>query len=56
MEKNEALIFIGFKKYFKNKGYNRTTEFDGFEKNHYEIDKDTLETKEYIVAIDALKF
>lgn len=28
MDENEALTFVGFKKYFCNKGYGHTCEFD----------------------------
>lgn len=55
MRENEAIEFVGYKKYFKNSGYAWTTAYDGFEDHKYEYDEENT-AKERIVAIDALHF
>ena len=40
MDHNEAIEFIGYKKYFKNKGYAWTCEYDGKEALEYEFDSE----------------
>lgn len=39
MNENEAIEFIGYKKYFKNRGYACKTIYDGHEEHKYEYDE-----------------
>jgi poly(ADP-ribose) glycohydrolase len=55
MEDNEALAFIGFKRYFDYSGYSSSTKFEGHVKVEYKKTKD-FQAAEYIAAIDAIKF
>ena len=55
MLENEATILTGFRKYFRNKGYAETCEYNGKEEIAYEYDE-AKRAKEYIVAIDAVHF
>jgi hypothetical protein len=54
MDDNEAIYFLGFKKYFKNTGYSYQTKYAGKESgiSLYEYKKGVA--NEHIVAIDAI--
>lgn len=53
MEPNEAILLMGFKKYFKNTGYGHTAAFGGLEKHNYSFTNNKI-ANEYITAIDAV--
>ena len=55
MEDNEAIGMQGFKKYFTNSGYAKSTKFEGEENSmtYYRDPKEGI-LNDYIVAIDAL--
>lgn len=55
MKENQAIEFIGYKKYWKNTGYADTTAFDGEEPHKYKYDE-LNRAQQRIVAIDALHY
>lgn len=52
MEDDEAIGLLGFRKYFKVRGYKSSAEFDGPENCKYNTREDGI-LEEYIVAMDA---